>query len=247
MTGGRMRIAIEAVDIDIDLADERTALKSLSSLELASPALRAAPKRRRDYLAGRLAARRALASLLGGRARDLSVTTSKHARAGEPFVVDRRGAAAPYVVSISHAAGLAVACAGSQKNGPIGIDLEVVEDRGAAFAEEAFAPGELATWAAALGRPIDEAWVSTAAWVTKEAILKYDGVGLRVPLRSRSVARLEAADEPLSETTGGAPLIAALRWWRAYAQDGRAFALGLFSDAARALAVAHRLERVTPG
>lgn len=130
-------------------------------------------KRRGEFVAGRLAARRALATLRPG------VTAQVTARgegpdAGRPLLVPEGGVA----LSLSHAGGLAVAAVAP--GGALGVDLERQVEASPAFLEEAFAPGEHEGYLALDLGGLD---ATTAAWTLKEAVLKVWGVGLRAPLQ----------------------------------------------------------------
>ena len=144
-------------------------------------------KRRVEWIAGRVAARRALVA--AGAPRTLDVLPAAGARDGAPAALDALGRVAPLALSISHAAGWAVAAASATVR--VGVDVEAVERRHPSFAAEAFAPGELDAWAAALGLPIDGAQLETLAWCAKEALLKLAGSGLRAALPAMVPRALE--------------------------------------------------------
>lgn len=158
-------------------AVEGASASVLSAVELELAERGKTPKRRAEFIAGRVAARRAIAQVdprLSGFdivARDGTVD------AGRPILSVDAGIA----VSISHSSGWAVAAAAH--GGPLGVDLESRSlDVGPAFVAEAFAPGELEGWAhfgtSALA----------VAWAAKEAMLKWSGVGLRAALQQVSVS-----------------------------------------------------------
>jgi 4'-phosphopantetheinyl transferase len=134
-------------------------------------------KRRREFVAGRLAAHRALERLEPG-ARAEVTARAEGPDAGRPVLVPARGLA----LSISHSTGLAVAALA--RGGALGVDLEERVEAGEAFLEEAFAPGERAGYASVCGAEVD---ATTAAWAMKEAVLKVWGVGLRAPLQKVAV------------------------------------------------------------
>jgi 4'-phosphopantetheinyl transferase len=136
------------------------------------------PKRAADHLAGRLAARRALAAI-GIDLSGVSVGVDVGARAGAPLAL-RDGAPIDGVwLSISHGAGSALAVASD--DAPVGIDIERVEPRPIAMLEDAFAPGELERWSRALDER-DPDRIATIAWCAKEACAKVAATGLRAPL-----------------------------------------------------------------
>jgi 4'-phosphopantetheinyl transferase len=134
-------------------------------------------KRREEFVAGRVAARRALALLAPELRAEVSART-EGLDSGRPFFVGAPGVA----LSISHSAGLAVAAVAH--GGPLGVDLEYPVEVGAAFLEEAFAPGELEGYRALCAGRMEPI---TAAWAMKEAVLKVWGVGLRAPLQQVAV------------------------------------------------------------
>jgi 4'-phosphopantetheinyl transferase len=148
-------------------------------------------KRRRELVAGRLAAHRALDLLAPGtRAEVLARVDGPDA--GRPFLSPERGIA----LSISHSAGLAVAAV--SHGGPLGVDLERTVEVGEAFLEEAFSPGELEGYVPLCAGRMDP---TTAAWAMKEAVLKVWGVGLRAPLQ-----QVRVSPAPLSEGDAGVSL-----------------------------------------
>lgn len=134
-------------------------------------------KRRAELIAGRVAARRALARLRPGWSTEV-VARQGGQDSGRPCFP----AAQELALSISHSEGLAVAAVG--QGGPVGVDLEGRVEASAGFAEEAFAPGELEGWQAVCGGSLE---ALTAAWAMKEAVLKVWGVGLRAPLQRVAV------------------------------------------------------------
>jgi phosphopantetheinyl transferase len=160
-------------------------------------------KRRSDFLAGRLAAKEAVAALLSGDPDEeggLLILRESGAAAGRPYVVRARdGGRLGVQVSISHADGLAVAAAARR---PVGLDLVTIEPLGTPLVEDAFQPGEVLAWAKFLShctlgeasgdgsRKTTSDFVICAAFAAKEAALKWIGCGLRVPLQSVLVTPL---------------------------------------------------------
>lgn len=149
----------------------------LSALEREGLARCRTDKRRREFVAGRLAAHRALTLLEPGLRAEVTARQDGP-DAGRPFFSPERGLA----LSISHSAGLAVA--GVARGGALGVDLEQRVEAGAAFLEEAFAPGEHEGYRSVC---VDRMDPVTAAWALKEAVLKVWGVGLRAPLQKVAV------------------------------------------------------------
>jgi len=99
------------------------------------------------------------------------------------------GEALPLAISLSHRAGAGL-CVLSPR-GPVGCDLEWIEDRSTAFVEDYFTAAErsviLERGAAMQGL------MANALWCAKESVLKVMGVGLRLDTRSLSVRTI---DEP---------------------------------------------------
>ncbi|WP_434387402.1 4'-phosphopantetheinyl transferase family protein [Melittangium boletus] len=134
-------------------------------------------KRRQEFVAGRVAAHRALARLAPGARAEVRAREGTPDE-GRPFLWPERGLA----LSLTHSGGLAVAALAP--GAPLGVDLEQPVEAGPAFLEEAFAPGEHERYAGVCAGRLEPL---TAAWALKEAVLKVWGVGLRAPLRQVAV------------------------------------------------------------
>ena len=158
----------------------------LSPAEASLVGARATEKRRAEFVAGRLAAKAAAALLLGPpwAPGDIAVLREGNATTGPPRLALSRGSGREVRTSISHADGLALAAASRER---VGIDLVAVEDQGAAFAAEAFAPGELDAWRGSLGGSATADEAVAVAFAAKEAALKWMGAGLTVPLHHVAV------------------------------------------------------------
>lgn len=191
-------------------------------------------KRRTEYLAGRVAAKRAVGRLVPDLPPTaLAIVPSTHnSRAGAPVVLGADGRPLPLAVSISHSAGWAVACATSR--GEIGLDLERVEPRHPAFVDEAFNMGELHEWSHALGWGEADNRTVTLAWCCKEALLKLAGVGLRAALGGYTTRALAWCPPPLE--AGGFPL----QWARASVDELGDVLLGAHVDDNEAMVLAWR-------
>lgn len=127
-------------------------------------------KRRREWLAGRLAAKALLAEAGGGAQASYEIGLDKY---GRPACGDR-------LVSISHSNGWALA---AHKPGCsfLGADLEMVEERHPAWYADYFHPSEL---------PAPDPSAATRLWAVKEAVMKALGLGLMVdPLDIRETPR----------------------------------------------------------
>lgn len=170
------------------------AARYLHPRERALAAALAVDKRRVDFIAGRVAAHRALGRL-GLPASQCVLPEPDGAAAGAPRLFDGVTMAAQRVpLSIAHGGGWAVAVASADRSVRVGVDVEAVESRHPSFAAEAFAPGELDGWARALGPAAAAAQVATVAWCVKEALLKLAGCGLRAPLPAMVPVRIALPD-----------------------------------------------------
>ena len=142
--------------------DGKGAKALLTEAEAAQIGARGTAQRQADRQLGRVAAKRALSLLTGHAPSTFEILNEQ---SGRPVV---RGDDGPKV-SISHRAGEAVAVATS--SGHPGIDLEIVQERPASFAQTWFRPEERA-WSQ--GVPRRESQI----WAIKEAVLKSLGTGM---------------------------------------------------------------------
>lgn len=161
---------------------------------------RAVEKRRAEFIAGRIAAKIAVSRLRGTVPLDdvPRIAVEIGATSGRPVVVDRLGVPVAGVgLSITHSNCWAIAAAGQAA---LGVDLVPIEDRGGAFAAEAFAPGELEAWVRWMPSCQTPAFAQSIAFGAKEGVLKWRGVGLRMGLQeltttpSRSRGRVYCPD-----------------------------------------------------
>ncbi|TDD80543.1 4'-phosphopantetheinyl transferase superfamily protein [Actinomadura rubrisoli] len=136
------------------------------------------PKRRVEWLAGRLAAKHAVRvhrrRRLGitGPTRDISVdAVPEGPRAGKPRVN------APVEIAISHSAGFAVAACGCR---PVGIDVERHREISPVLARRISSVDRPAAAGPHDRLPL---MPPPLRWTCKEAVLKYFGFGLRVDVR----------------------------------------------------------------
>lgn len=166
-------------------ASRAAAYAGVPAAERALLAPGATPKRLAEFTAGRAAARAAADRLLGGRGRCAAVLRDAAAGSAQPVAVGPEGAALPAFVSITHADGVAAAAAALV---PVGIDLVRVEPLTGAFRREAFRPGELAAWERLTGERTGGVAATCAAFAAKEAVVKWLGTGLTVPLLSLRLA-----------------------------------------------------------
>jgi 4'-phosphopantetheinyl transferase len=182
------------------------------------------PKRRADWLAGRLGAKAVAARALadgtgaGWPAGAIEIATGPE---GAPFArlaPDQApragfapGARLPIALSISHAEGHALCAAAwtGEARAALGIDLGAIEPRSPAFLET-FLTAEERRFAGD-GDPAGRSARENLVWCAKEAVLKALGVGLRVD--THHLACLPAAGTP---DPGDWPLAPADPGWRPF-------------------------------
>jgi phosphopantetheinyl transferase len=138
--------------------------------EIAELRSRGKGQRPAERIAGRVAAKRAVAALMGVHPAAIRISNRE---SGEP-IAEVSGQRGPRI-SISHRAGQAVAVACMEAR--VGIDRELVEARARSFAETWFDPREREV----LG-DTDEGL--TVGWAVKEAVLKVLGAGMAVDPRN---------------------------------------------------------------
>jgi 4'-phosphopantetheinyl transferase EntD len=153
------------------------------------------PKRRRDWLAGRRAAKLALTRLLGSDAPgDLDVLP---AEGGAPVVHRRARPLAGVGVTVVHSRDLAGAIAWRGHEGGPGLDLEAVEPLPDRVLSLALSAAELAFVNCSFAASRDVR--ALRLWTAKEAVLKSCRVGLRWPLRSVRVDPAAGRSQWLAE------------------------------------------------
>jgi 4'-phosphopantetheinyl transferase len=139
----------------------------------------ALPKRRRDWLAGRFAARRAVAQLARrGVTPPVGRIEVMASESGAPGVLVA-GSPSPLRVSIAHAGEVAGAIAWQGTGVALGLDLEPLALPDRVLDRVAFTPEESA-WARGRGTVAERA---LCLWTAKEAALKAVEIGLRADLR----------------------------------------------------------------
>lgn len=123
------------------------------------------PKRRTEWLGGRFALKKLVAQACG--VQDLSQIEVLPQPSGKPVLLVG-GTPAKLAFSITHSRGYAVAAVSAQEDF-LGIDLEKIEHRIDAWANDFFHPSELTRRTDAF---------LTALWTQKEALVKLLGTGL---------------------------------------------------------------------
>jgi len=137
-------------------------------------------KRRREWLAGRRAAKEAVLAALSHEGfpdtpDGLEILTKS---GGEPYVIINGTTRSDMAISISHSNEVALAAVGRSPIIGVGIDVEVVEDRASSFLRTAFTPSERTIFQ--LISPDLMAFCSTSLYTMKEAVTKALGIGLSV-------------------------------------------------------------------
>jgi len=154
----------------------------LSLQEISRYELMRFPKRRKEWLQGRLASKKLLTlavPFLAGASWD-TITIANQPE-GAPFV-EFQGQRLPLTLSISHREGMAVAAVSETPGIRLGIDLEWVEPHPESFYQDFFTPFEQDMQNRA--NPERRAWLGTLIWSAKEAVLKALGTGLRLDTRT---------------------------------------------------------------
>ena len=139
-------------------------------------------KRKREWLAGRIAVKDAVRSFIASQCgvklcpADIEINYNDN---GQPFatILSADASHIDCIISIAHAEGSAIAIAGAKDSSQAcGIDLEPVRNRGNDFVNMAFTPKEVALFE---GKPESEKWeIITRLWCAKEALAKAIGQGL---------------------------------------------------------------------
>lgn len=162
-------------------------------------------KRANEWIAGRLALKKTVRSLLEESdnppvaLEDIRIVQDGQ---GKPCATTSRTTGDPVCeVSLSHSNGLVMAAAGRLGDfRGLGIDVEKVEDRGSSWTEDYFTDQEQA---GSDFTPQKSAYF-TQVWCIKEAVLKALGVGLRVDLRDMDVRIVNESGRATVEFRNGA-------------------------------------------
>jgi len=137
-------------------------------------------KRRREWLAGRIAGKESVMHFLNHNgiyvASNRIGILSKPSRA--PYVVIDNEEASNLNISISHSNEIAVAAASGDGIIGLGVDIEIVEGRSASFSRVAFTSGEREILDTFKGKKF--LLLSTMAYTLKEAVTKALGIGFSV-------------------------------------------------------------------
>ena len=151
----------------VDLNSLPPAESVLNAAELAFYKTLKLPKRKTEWLGGRLALKKLLCAYVGGALMDFTILAQNGV--GKPTIT-AGGKALKIPFSLTHSNGFAVAALAPDVQ-VIGIDLEVIAPRISAWKADFFDPAELA-------REDDE--FLTRLWTQKEALVKLLGSGLTI-------------------------------------------------------------------
>lgn len=129
-------------------------------------------KRRNEWLAGRVAAKRAFFKFssrtnLDQKARQITVLNDANR---VPYLLDQPD----LCLSISHSHAYSLAVVSQRK---IGIDIELIESRPGSLARRFFHPAELAWIGQVCNSPEEYAELVTRTWTRKEAVAKFLQMG----------------------------------------------------------------------
>jgi len=140
------------------------------------------PKRRGDWLLGRWVAKRAL--VLAGEAETENGVAIVASASGAPEAFLPNGHPVGVSLSLTHSHGVAVAALGLAEI-RLGVDLEAIEERPAAFLADWFTPAEQAFVAESDAGTA--ALAATLVWSAKESVMKALREGLRIPPKAVEV------------------------------------------------------------
>ena len=185
---GEIRLLSLAVPVELARTEvpPRTLERILTAEERERYRALRIPERRAGLLLSRVLLRALLASDLPGGGTAVALAREEW---GKPYLV-RAGRRLPVHLNNSDTPGCLLWAFG--RAGPLGCDVERIGAAEEAVADEVFEPGELAAW-----RALDEADRREhfyRLWTLKEAVLKADGRGLHLPLRSFRI-ELPASNE----------------------------------------------------
>lgn len=195
----------------------------LSVAEAATWATFTVPKRRADWLLGRVTAKQLLQSYLNnetGETPDAQRITVAADADGAPYAT-LDGARLPISLSVSHSHETAFCALDDGQGVSVGADIEYVERRDPAFLTDFFTAGEQA-WAATAADP---ELAATLLWSAKEAVLKAMREGLRIDTKQLEITIPALADSREEWTELAVRFVPELKarypgtwtlWWRRY-------------------------------
>ena len=182
-----VRINISDVDTMLDADLRGTVKKYLSGEEIARFDTLKTQKRKRDWLAGRIAAKRLIREARFGKDGAIipyGAISILPDHLGAPTIVIVGEGISDSKVSISHSGSMAAAMYCAEPNVLPGIDVEVIEPRHDSWADGYFTKAER-EWA---DQADNRDRALTAAWAIKEGYLKAIGIGARADFRDIEVS-----------------------------------------------------------
>jgi phosphopantetheinyl transferase len=191
----RRKIAVVAVS---EVWERRELfVRSLTGAELEVYARLDVEKRQREWLAGRIAAKRAVQKQVGLPFARIEIRVEESGRPIVSIVSSDRGSSAPPFLSITHSNEVAAAIASQD---PIGLDLERIEPRDRSFEELVLTESDQQRLNGLVGPPRDEAL--TLLWCEKESYAKLEGNGLRIPFADLVIPDDVAIERGTIEVSG---------------------------------------------
>ncbi|MBT6491583.1 MAG: SDR family NAD(P)-dependent oxidoreductase [Deltaproteobacteria bacterium] len=182
-----VRINIADVDAMLDADLRGTVKKYLSGEEITRFDTLKTQKRKRDWLAGRIAAKRLIREARFGKEGAIipyGAISILPDHLGAPTIVIVGEGISDSRVSISHSGSMAAAMYCAESNVLPGIDVEIIEPRHDSWADGYFTKAER-LWA---DQANNRDRALTAAWAIKEAYLKAIGIGARADFRDIDVS-----------------------------------------------------------
>lgn len=186
----------------------------------------AVPKRKVEWLAGRVFAKQIIKNSVQNAADvpDNAVEIRKGILGAPEVYV--QGLQLPIRISVSHSQQAVLAAVCTDPEIEFGIDMEVIEERDQAFIDDYFTPSER-EWICEAGSAA-QALRSTLLWSAKESVLKALRIGLRVDTRS-----VEVSSDPENNPVDGWNRLTALssleeqKTWQIFWQVQQRFVLTL--------------------
>ncbi|HLE47529.1 MAG TPA: SDR family NAD(P)-dependent oxidoreductase, partial [Candidatus Thermoplasmatota archaeon] len=167
-----------------------TAEEALTAGERADQERYRNEKRAREFFAGRLAAKEAIALLTERPLKESRGIEIRRLETGEPAA--RGKGTENIVVSITHTGDVALAVAARKESlTTIGIDAERIEEKPAAFTDEAFAPEEQQLLKRLVEKGAPSGQTQVLCWAVKEAVLKALGKGFALDVQDVRIESIE--------------------------------------------------------
>lgn len=170
-------IPIAAVSSYLE-AKPKVVMKYLSSEERSSFERKKNKRRKIEYLSGVIAAKKLIKDVIKDD-KVIQTTEIRKTTKGQPYIYDKKKKEKSKLnLSITHSGDFAIAAI---REGPIGIDIEKIEERSESFYKEAFTEKER-------NQISSNAELGTVYWTIKEAITKAIGEGLNLSLHDIEIS-----------------------------------------------------------